>query len=205
MYNQIAGKRLPRIEALSDGVFSIAMTFLVFNLKDPLAATSVTDEALLGALWSIAPNISSFFLSFMTLGIFWTGHSTQFDYLERSDRNLYWLNLFFLMFVALLPFTTSILGSHIENKVAVILYWLNILALGLALLLHWNYAYRKKLLALDENNAALVHKAIRQRIIYAQAFYGLGAALCFVHPFLSLVVIFAIQLNYAFGFFSRKH
>lgn len=203
-YNEIAGKRVQRIEALSDGVFSIAMTFLVFNLKDPVSGVVTSDKALLMALQSILPNLLAFFLSFMTLGIFWTGHSTQFNYIEKSDRNLNWISVFFLMFASLLPFTTAVLSSHITNQVSVGLYWLNILALGIMLLIHWNYAIGHNLVSLPEDAKQRVHKAINSRIYTAQSLYALGALLCFINTYLSIFVIIAIQFNYAFAIFTRK-
>lgn len=203
-YNRIAGQRAGRIEALSDGVFSIAMTLLVFNLKDPVTSLTAGDREMLVALKSILPNLLSFFLSFMTLGIFWTGHSTQFSFIEKTDRSLNWISIYFLMFVTLLPFTTSILSSHITNKVSIGIYWLNILAMGVLLLLHWNYAHRKNLLSLKEEEAGTIHRAIRRRIYIAQTLYAAGALLCFINTYLSIFVIILIQLNYAFGIIESK-
>lgn len=203
-YNKIAGRRLQRIEALSDGVFSIAMTFLVFNLKDPLSGVAASDEQLLTSFGAILPNLLAFLLSFMTLGIFWTGHTTQFHYIEKSDRNLNWISVFFLMFVSLLPFTTSVLSAHINNKVALGLYWLNILALGIMLYVHWSYAVKKGFLSGEENERAIANRAIRNRIIQAQTFYCIGAALCFISVYLSIFIIIVIQLNYAFGIIKKS-
>lgn len=204
VYNQIAGKRLGRIEALSDGVFSIAMTFLVFNLKDPVAGLTQSDTQLFAALRTVLPNLLAFFLSFMTLGIFWTGHSTQFNFIERSDRNLNWISIFFLLFVSLLPFTTSILSSHITNKLSIGIYWLNIFALGVLLYIHWRYACHKKLLIAQENNQHQTDKAIRRRILIAQSLYAAGALLCFINIYLSIAFIIAVQLNYAFAIINTK-
>lgn len=203
-YNQIAGQRSSRVEALSDGVFSIAMTFLVFNLKDPVSDQVQSDAELLTALASVLPNLLAFLLSFMTLGIFWTGHTTQFHYIEKSDRNLNWISILFLMFVSLLPFTTGILSSHMTNKVSIGLYWLNVLAMGVMLYLHWRYASRKGYLSSNAVAPNGADHAIRQRIIVAQSLYAAGALLCFIHTYLSILVIIAIQLNYAFAILDRK-
>jgi uncharacterized membrane protein len=144
-YNQIAGQRIQRIEALSDGVFAIAMTILAFNLKDPVGKAVQGDEQLLTALGGMLPAFLSYLLSFLTLGIFWTGQTTQFHFIEKYDRNMGWITIFFLMFVSVLPFTTELLSNHISNRVPVLLYWLNILALGIFIYMHWKYACKKKL------------------------------------------------------------
>ena len=202
-YNKIAGQRLHRIEALSDGVFSIAMTLLVFNLKDPVTQATASETELWVGLAAVLPNLLAFFLSFMTVGIFWVGHSTQFNYIEKSDRNLQWISILFLMTVSLLPFSTSILSAHIGSKVALGIYWFNILIMGLMLYIHWNYAFKKQLLSGELKEQLLVNKAVRNRIVWAQSMYAAGAALCFVSVYLSIFVIIAIQLNYAFGIVKR--
>lgn len=204
IYNRIAGQRIARIEALSDGVFAIAMTILVFNLKDPLERRTQSDAELLLSLKNMLPAFLSFFLSFTTLGIFWTGQSTQFHYIKTYDRNLNWITLFFLMAVSVLPFTTDVLSHHINNKVSILLYWLNILLLGILIYIHWLYAERHHHLAKDEQIQAVTH-AIKRRVIIAQALYAFGALLCFINTYISIAFIIAVQLNYAFGILNPKN
>jgi uncharacterized membrane protein len=204
LYNHIAGQKIQRIEALSDGVFAIAMTLLVFNLKDPAAELSQTDAQLMEALGSILPTVLTYFLSFMTLGIFWTGQSTQLSYLHRYDRNLTWYSLFFLLFVSILPFTTAFLGNHIHNKISIGLYWFNIFALGGLLFFHWSYAYRCGYVLAEVPERVAVNRAIRRRILVAQGLYAAGALLCFVNTYLSILVIIVVQLNYAFAVINPK-
>jgi uncharacterized membrane protein len=197
-YNQIAGQRLGRIEALSDGVFAIALTLLVLDLKVPVSEAINSEGALLNALAALSPKILSYFLSFMTLGIFWTGHTAQFHFIEKSDRNLNWISLFFLLAVSVLPFTTALLSQYILFKTALGLYWLNILVMGVLLYWHWAYAEKKGLLLANEETAATGH-AIKRRIIIAQSLYAAGALLCFISTYVSIAVIVLVQLNYALG------
>ncbi|MFM9984539.1 MAG: TMEM175 family protein [Flavobacteriales bacterium] len=202
-YNHISGQRFGRIEALSDGVFAIAMTILVFNLQFAKDHPSLTDDEMWAELKSMAPGFLSFFLSFLTLGIFWIGHSTQFHFITKSDRKMSWISIFFLMFVSLLPFTSDVLSHHIENRFSIALYWLNILVMGVMLYVHWGYAERKGLLSGESLQEAT--RAIKRRIIIAQSLYALGALMCFVNTYLSLFFIVAVQLNYAFGIIASKH
>lgn len=201
-YNQISGQRFGRIEALSDGVFAIAMTILVFNLQFAKDHPTLSDAEMWTALKAMGPGFLSFFLSFLTLGIFWIGHSTQFHFISQTDRKMSWISIFFLMFVSLLPFTSDVLSHHIENKFSIALYWLNILVMGLMLYINWTYAGRKGLLS-GEGLKEASH-AIKRRIIIAQSLYGLGALLCFINTYLSLFFIVAVQLNYAFGIIASK-
>lgn len=204
IYNRIAGQRIARIEALSDGVFAIAMTILVFNLKDPLEHKTQSDAELLLSLKNMLPAFLSFFLSFMTLGIFWTGQSTQFHYIKSYDRNLNWITLFFLMAVSVLPFTTDVLSHHINNKVSILLYWLNILLLGVLIYIHWHYAQKHQHISEHSEEMKHVVHAIKKRVIVAQALYAFGALLCFINTYISITFIIVVQLNYAFGLLNLK-
>jgi len=203
-YNRIAGQRIQRIEAISDGIFAVALTLLVLDIKVPISAAIKTEHDLFNALCPLMPKFLSYFLSFMTMGILWTGQTTQFNYIEKYDRNLNWISLFFLLFVTLLPFTTSFLSEHIGFKLSIAIYWLNILSLGLLLLIHWNYAYRHDYINLTGEEKIAINKAVRKRVIIAQSLYAFGALLCFINIYLSIGFIIAVQLNYAFAFFSGK-
>ena len=199
-YNQIAGQKTQRIESISDGVFAVAFTLLVLDIHVPVSEAIKTEGELFSSLCGLMPKFLSYFLSFMTLGIFWTGHSTQFSYIERSDRNLNWISLFFLLAVSLLPFTTAFLSEYIHYKVAIGLYWLNIFLLGALIYVHWVYAEKHGFISIPEGDKTYISNAIRKRVIYAQTWY---AALCFVNTYLSIVVTIIIQLNYALAIFSR--
>ncbi len=202
-FNKLAGQNAERINAISDAVFGVAMTLLVLEIKVPELEGHETELELMHAFFALMPKFLVYFLSFMTAGIFWVGQSAQFRHIEKSDRNLIWINLLFLLFVSVLPFSTAFLGDHISFKFSVMLYWVNILLLGVFLYINWNYAYRKGFI--NEEHREEVYDPIRKRIISAQAFYFIGALLCFINPYLSIAVIIAIQLNYAFAFFSGNN
>lgn len=203
-YNQFAGKKIGRIEAISDGVFAVALTLLVLDIRVPVNEAIHSEAALWASFCSLTPKLLTYFLSFMTLGIFWTGHTTQFNFIERGDRNLNWISLFFLMLVSLLPFTTAFLSDYIQFKMAIGMYWLNILLLGTALLLHWRYAFKHDLIDIDPEDRDEINKAMKKRIIIAQLLYAGGALLCFVNNYLSIGVIILIQINYAYPIFNKK-
>jgi len=202
-YNQIAGQKVSRLEAISDGVFAIALTLLVLDIKIPSREGIKKEGELLSSLLHLMPRFLSYFLSFMTLGIFWTGHTTQFNYIEKSDRNLNWICLFFLLFVSILPFTTGFLGEYMDFKISIGLYWLNIFLLGLVIYVHWDYAYHHDYISGTENEKKLTDKLIRKRIVVAQSLYALGALLCFINNYLSIIFIILVQLNYALALFAK--
>ena len=87
-YNRLAGQSLDRLSALSDGVFAVAMTLLVLDLKAPAAEAIHSEHDLGRALLALAPRLLAYLMSFMTLGIFWNGQQSQFNHLKKSDRDL---------------------------------------------------------------------------------------------------------------------
>lgn len=196
-YNQIAGQRTTRIETICDGVFAIAMTLLVLDIKVPIVNQISSEKELIKSFFVLTPKLLSYFLSFITLGIYWAAHSTQFHYIEKSDRNLNWINLFFLLFISIIPFTTAYLSQYITFRFAIFLYWLNIISLGLVLALHWYYANKNHFISLSKTENIRVTKAIKKRVIESSVLYTLGAIFSFINPYLSILVLISIQLNYA--------
>ena len=195
LYNRIAGQNLERLAALSDGVFAVAMTLLVLDLRAPAAEAIHSEHDLLTALLALAPRLVTYLMGFLTLGIFWLGQQAQLARLERSDRDLAWIHIAFLCAVTLVPFSTALLAEHIAYRVALIVYWVNILLLGLLLLWTWRHAVRAKLIR--DDTAPDVVAAICRRIIIAQSLYAFGAALCVVNSYWSIAFIVLIQINYA--------
>jgi uncharacterized membrane protein len=196
VYNQIANRSLERIGALSDGLFAIAMTLIVLEIRVPPTAGIASDGQLLAALGDLAPRFLTYLLSFMTLGIFWNGQQTQLSYLSHGNRDLSWLSLLFLAIVALFPFTTSLLADFFQFRLALALYWLDIMLCGLALLAIWTYVERAGLVRDDVGPE--VGRAIRRRIVIAQALYGIGMVIGLVFGTLPAVIfIVLVQLNFA--------
>lgn len=194
-YNRLAGQSVERLAALSDGIFAVAMTLLVLELHAPASEAMHSERDLQTALLALAPKLLVYLMSFLTLGIFWVGQQTQLSHLESSNRNLTWIHIGFLFAVSLIPFSTAVLGEHLEFRTAILFYWLNLLLLGVMLFSSWGYAMRAKLVR--EDLPAEIPKAICRRIWIGQALYALGALLCLYSTHLSVAVIFLVQLNYA--------
>jgi uncharacterized membrane protein len=162
---QNPGLPVNRIEALTDGVFAIAMTVIVLGLELPRGA-----EPLGHRLWILWPKLASYVLSFVMLGVLWIGHHYQLNHLRRTNRILIWLNLWFLLAITFLPFGAAVLGVEYRDPWAVALYAGTILFAGTALLAHWTYAtHRPELLTADVD--ASVIAALKLRIVF-----GLGVA-----------------------------
>jgi uncharacterized membrane protein len=197
-YNQIAGQSLERLAALSDGIFAVAMTLLVLDLHVPVSTISnhiTKEQDLWNALIELGPNLLPYLMSFLTLGIFWVGQQTQLNYFKQSDRHLTWIYLAFLLAVTLMPFSTGLLAAFITFRLAIVVYWLNIVLLGSTLFVSWRYAQHAQLMK-DEVTAEIC-SANERRIIIAQSLYAFGALLCIINTYVSIGFIVLVQLNYA--------
>jgi uncharacterized membrane protein len=208
LYNRVAGQSVERLAALSDGIFAVAMTLLVLDLRVPASEAVHSERDLWHALVVLSPRLIIFLMSVMTIGIFWVGQQTQLNHFARADRNLAWIHIAFLCAVSLTPFTTSLLAEFIHYRIALLVYWFNILLLGLTLFWSWGYATRA--LLLSDDVPADIHPAVVRRIVIAQTLYAAGAALCFLNTYYSIAAIVLVQVNYAiaprfcWGLFSRR-
>lgn len=205
-YHRIAGQDLGRLGALSDGIFAVAMTLLVLELHVPAAqawrerllwseGAVSAEEPVWHALTHVGPQFLICFLGFLTLGMFWIGQQTQLNLLGRADRTLAWIHLMLLFGVAVVPFATALLAAFPQSRLALLVYWVCLLYLGLVQLGSLRYARRAGLLAESTEPADL--RAIRDRIVVVQVLYAVSVALCPVSTYLSIGLIIALQVNSA--------
>jgi uncharacterized membrane protein len=187
-YNELSGQSVERLKTLADGVFAVAMTLLVLDVHLP--ETEADDSS---ALWhqlqDLGPQFAAYLLSFTMLGTFWLAQHTFLDRCRRSDRMLSWATLAFLFFVSTLPFAASTLAEHTDVTLAVLLYWGDLLGLGLTLGWQIFHADRQGLVH-DPSDLALV----RRRLFLAQSLYAVAAALSFVSPPASIIGLALTQL-----------
>jgi uncharacterized membrane protein len=201
LYNRLAGQGLERLTALSDGVFAFAMTLLVLDIRIPKLDSVHSEHDLWLAVLALGPRFVMYLMSFLTLGIFWVGQQTQLNHIARSDRDFAWIHIVFLATVAMVPFSTALLAEYITYRTALLIYWFNILVLGAVLVASWACAVRRKLVKDDAPKG--LGRAIYGRILIAQLFYAVGAAVCFFDTYWSIGLIVAVQLYYAFAPFQR--
>lgn len=183
-----------RLNTLVDGIFAIVLTLLVLDIRVP---ETTSDAALVSALISLWPQLFSYVFSFVILGLFWLGHQLESRYVHSSDHLRIWLTLVFMMFVALLPFSASLLGSHPFSRTAVIVYNANVWAASLLRYLHWRYATdRHRLVSHDLNQRTI---ALISRAFLSTPLLCLGAiALSLVSVKASLVLLVVSVTNILF-------
>jgi uncharacterized membrane protein len=194
-YNRISAQSVERLAALSDGIFAVAMTLLVLDIHGPVAERVHSEQDLWLGLCAMMPQLVTWLMSFMTLGIFWAGQQAQLNQLARCDRHLSWIHLAFLCAVSVVPFSTRLLAEFISLRTALLVYWANILVLGAVLYISWKYAAAAGLVKPDAPPGT--GQAVERRIVGAQALYAVGAALCIFDPYWSIGFIVLVQLNFA--------
>jgi uncharacterized membrane protein len=195
-YNRFTGQSLERLTALTDGLFAVAMTLLVLDLRVPVSAAgpAYSEHGLWAAVLRMGPSFAAYLLSFTMLGTFWLAQHTLLGIFGRCDRTLTWISLGFLFVVSLLPFSAALLAHYVHLRLAVGVYWLNILLLGV--MLEWAARYGRKNLLPDEAQAAARLATFRHRILLAQTLYAAAAAVCFVATLASVIALAVVRLYF---------
>ena len=138
-----------RIETLVDGIFAIAMTLLVLSLNVPNFPYPATDTQVLNSLLSMGQQFSVYFISFILLASFWRVNHAQFYFIKKTDQTLLWINIIWLSFIALIPFSTNLIGNYGYLKVSLIFFDLNIFLIAILFNLNWYYADKKNFIDAD--------------------------------------------------------
>ncbi|MCO4292626.1 TMEM175 family protein [Solitalea sp. MAHUQ-68] len=139
--------QLERMILFSDAVFAIAITLLVIELKIPeISLNELTDHKLFESLVELLPRIIGFLVSFFLIGLYWTIHHRIFGFVVNYDQKLLWLNLFFLLAVVLMPFSSGFYSAYIFKllKAPLIIYVTNVCFLSLMNMLLWRYISNPK-------------------------------------------------------------
>ena len=163
-----------RLLALSDGVIAIAITLLVLEISVPELPPGTTSDAIQAVVFDQWNEFVGYTLSFLVIGLYWTLHRRVFVHIEEHNRGVLWLNLLFLLFVAFVPYGTSVFSTY-PNRFG-ISFLAAVLALtGLSLALLWMYASKNR----------LIEEGLTSRVVTIQATRFLVSPFVFL---LSIVV-----------------
>jgi len=185
-----------RLEAFSDGVFSIAMTLLIFNIKVPDLGRAATDAQLWSAIGDILPQVIIFMVTFAVMSVLWINHHFLFHAFAKAiDRRLNLLNLTYLAFVAFVPFSASLIGEYWRHQPAGIIYGLNIFCIVALSSAMFNYIRRREELRGSELTQRIYNQAsFRSRL--SLVCYALGIIMTFFYiPLSVFFYLFPIIFN----------
>lgn len=177
-----------RLDILADGIFAIVMTILVFEIKVP-ELLNPTNEAIFELLKNSYPLFLSYILSFAVLFTYWRGyHSIVSDFAKTFDVNFQNLAGAFLLFVALIPFSSHLLGVYSHTPASVIVFSANVILIGLLLFLMRLYAWKSHTIKNKRiTKVEQIHSHIR--IFIPIGFSGLAIPVSFVSTNIALSIL----------------
>ena len=192
-----------RLEALGDGIFSVAMTFLVIELKLPAVRGNLLKD-LLHALYETRQELFCYFISFIVLGIMWFGHRMVFEYISKTNRYFIFLGVLFYMVVCLVPFSTRFLAVNALQWYAILMYGLNLSMCNLTLYAQWVYGINRATL-LERELPEEVKKEAKTLFLLSPVVYTIAIVLSFFVPMVSIIIFVITPLVYLIPNKLDKH
>lgn len=181
-----------RVLTFTDGVFAIIITILVLEIEVP---PDLGEQSLRSSLTDLGPSLIAWVISFLITGMYWVWHRDLFTQVRVVNRDVIWLNLLFLLPVALIPFAASVLGEYHDEPIALHVYGAVLITASLMrILLYWYVSRKPGLLwrAPDPHNRRVGLSVAAAPIVV----YVLAMAVANVSPALSLALYFALPLLY---------
>ena len=186
---------MSRVEAFSDGVFAIAITLLILEVRVPSGTADVGS-----ALLHIWPSYLAYVTSFLTIGVIWVNHHSVFTLLSRVDRPLVFINTVMLMVVAFIPFPTRLVAEFLREahneRDAALAYALTFVVLAIVFEIWWRWITTGRRLVKAEVRQTTID-TITKSYNPATAIYGGAAAVALVAPLASVAICLALAVFFA--------
>ena len=161
---RVRGFEKNRLEALADGIFAVALTLLVLDIKVPEKVIFANNDELWRRLVDLERHFAIYVISFVVIGMYWISHHIQFHFIRYTDRRLIWINLFYLLLISFVPFTTDLVGDHEDLILPIEIYGVTLLALSSLSFLHLDYLSRHPYLTSRECTPEVVD-LIKRRVL----------------------------------------
>ena len=161
-----------RVESLSDGIFAVAMTLLVLDIRLPDLQSGADSAQLLAGLLKIWPKFVAFFISFFFLARAWKAHRLIFHYITEVNYVFIYLTMLLLFVVCLLPFSASLISEHPHTTVAVAVYSVNLTLMPGINYLMWREAVARDLLAKTDHGSNVGNWAMKRYPMVITGFFA---------------------------------
>lgn len=187
----------PRLDQLADGIFAIVMTLLVIDFQIPELVGFVSDGVLLDNLTHLVPVLLAYILSFLVLSTYWIAHHYLVSLIALNlNRTLTYLNIPFLMFVALVPFSAKLIGVYYYSQVAIWVYGLNVVLIGLALAVISHYIINSKEIRISKDFSREDLFTANLRILFPPFAALIAIAMSFINPLFSILLfLLSVLIN----------
>jgi TMEM175 potassium channel family protein len=186
-----------RLESLTDGVFAIIMTILVFNVSVPelvlFAEGEHTSERLSSRLLDLWPDILAYIVSFVTLSVYWVAHHRIFRWIVNVDHPLIWMNISFLMTIGLIPFSTALLTQYRDQQISIFIYSSNAILAGAIIYSLYHYA-KGHLELVDKTVHSLFKNRSGRRVLITILTYSVAISISFIYLPVSLFLFLLVLL-----------
>jgi uncharacterized membrane protein len=174
-----SGTDIVRTVSFSDAVIAIAITLLALDLEVPQVPESLAAAQLPSALLELWPKFFSFLLSFWIIGFYWLAHHRMFRQVRAYDRGMLLINLLFLMWVVLMPFSSALIGEYENQQLPVIIYAVHNILTSLTLTWLWRHASKEGRLV-ETNLDRRVVRYNRLRALFIPTVFVLSIGISFI-------------------------
>lgn len=188
-----------RIQALTDATFAVALTIMILEIK---IATGINHADLIKYIFNeIIPSLSVYFLSFIILGAFWIDSHFHHHLLTKIDRVSIWLNILFLMFICIIPFSSSFLIQYRQDKLSTVFYCINLLSVSLCHSSMLIYTWKKEYI--KPHISKVLYRNLKLRILIPVLIYCILVPMAFYFPGW-IILLFPVPLFFQILFGRSK-
>ena len=140
------------------------------------------------------PKFAAYALSFIMLGMMWSFHRIMFQHIKRADERIVWINILYLMFIALIPFSTAMIGEYTGfSTTAVVFYGVNLFLITLMINITWWYVTKNKNL-LNKDISPLEEIQIKINVAVAAILILVAMGLSFISPYIGIAIYILLML-----------
>ena len=185
-----------RLEAFSDGIFAIAMTLLVLEIRLP---EDIAPGTLANSLLHLWRSYLAFLTSFATIGVMWVNHHRVFNLIRRTDQAILAFNLLLMLGVSFLPFPTLVVARHIgtpDGRTAAMFFNGTFTAIAIAWGFLWRYVAKRRHLLYEEADHASVHGISRQ-YLFGPVYYLVALLVAIFSPLTSVIIDLLLAIFFA--------
>lgn len=190
-----------RLVSFSDGVFAIAVTLLVFNLKVPPIPPNDVHRLLPGMILHMVPNFNTYIISFLLIAIYWTFHHRMLNLVTHIDTPFLWMNICYLLLISFIPFPSALFGSYPRETLSFVFYIGSMIMVNATSMLMLAYASYKSRLVNKELPMGII-KYLFFRQFTTVFIFVLSIPLAFYKLSLALNCLFIL---FPVHWFTRKY
>lgn len=190
-------KETGRLEAFSDGVFAVAITLLVLNIKVP--GIEPDDTHLWQEFFNDWPMLVAYITSFLTIGVIWLNHHRLFIHIRHTNTTLILFNLLLLLIIVFVPVPTALLAEYVvrlDLHMAAILYSSTFFLMACFFNILWRYAsYHNRLLGQNVDSRSV--EAISRQYLFGPALYIIIFGVAWINSLVCIILSFILALFFA--------